>query len=57
MENVFMMILLLGAGAAIAYSLMETVRLFQSFGSGETNDERIGRLKKYKKKVIDRKHV
>ncbi|SDA17234.1 hypothetical protein SAMN02910447_01280 [Ruminococcus sp. YE71] len=52
MENVFIVILLIGAGAAIGFSLLATVKLFAAFGSDETNDERIARLKKYKKRMI-----
>ena len=47
-----MVVLLVGSAAAIAYSFVLTVRLFKSFGTQETNDERIARLRGFKKKVI-----
>ncbi len=52
MENVFIVILLFGAGAAIGFSLLATVRLFATFGSDQSNEERIAKLKKYKKRMI-----
>ncbi len=53
-EKIIILVMLVGASAAIVYSIVTTVRLFQGFtaDNSETNDERISRLKKYRKKVI-----
>ena len=50
--TLLIILLLVGAGVSIVYSIVLTVKLFKSFGTDLTNDERIDALKKYKKQVI-----